>query len=52
MIFGGLAACELKRRQKVTRREVFAAEPAAPVYLWWSESAINFDHADHPNSVP
>ena len=52
MIFGGPATCKSKRKQKVTRQEVFAAEPATPVYLRWSESAITFDRADHPNIVP
>jgi len=40
MIFGGPAACESKRKQKTTRREVFAAEPATPAYLRWSDSPI------------
>jgi hypothetical protein len=42
----------LKRKQKITRREVFAAEPATPMYLWWSDDAITFDRGDHPNNVP
>ena len=52
MIFGGLLACKLKRKQKVTRWEVFAAEPATPTYLWWSDAAITFDRSDHPNNIP
>ena len=52
MIFGGPLACESKRKQKVTQREVFAAEPVTPTYLWWSNAAITFDHGDHPKSVP
>ena len=52
MIFGGPLACESKRKQKVTQREVFAAEPATPTYLRWSDATITFDHTDHPNSDP
>ena len=28
------------------------AEPAAPSFLQWSESAITFDRTDHPKSIP
>jgi hypothetical protein len=51
MIFGGPATYESMRRQKFTRREVYAAEPATPAFLRWSESAITFDRSDHPSSV-
>ena len=43
MIFGGSAAYDSKRRQKVSRREVYTAEPATPAFLRWSKSAITFD---------
>ena len=33
MIFGGSAAYDSKRRQKVARREVYTAEPATPAFL-------------------
>ena len=33
MIFCGPTACESKCKQKVTRHEVFAVEPATPAYL-------------------
>jgi hypothetical protein len=52
MIFGGLAAYESRRRQKLTRQEVYAAELATPTFLWWSKSAITFDRSDHPSSDP
>ena len=52
MIFGGSAAYDSKRRQKVARREVYTTEPATPAFLRWSESAITFDRADHPSTVP
>ena len=52
MIFGGSVAYDSKRRQKVTRREVYTAEPATPTFLRWSESTITFDRTDHPGSVP
>ena len=35
MIFGGSAAYDSKRRQKVARREVYTAEPATPAFLRW-----------------
>ena len=52
MIFGGSAAYDSKHHQKLTRREVYTAEPATPSFLRWSESAITFDRTDHPESVP
>ena len=33
MIFGGSAAYDSKRRQKVTRREVYTTEPAMLAFL-------------------
>ena len=41
-----------KCRQKLMRSEVYPAEPAMPVFLRWSESAITFDWTDHPESIP
>jgi hypothetical protein len=52
MIFGGLAAYESRRRQKLTCREVYAAELATPAFLRWSELAITFNRSDHPSSIP
>ena len=52
MIFGGPEACVSKRRIKLNEREVYAAAPAVPAYLRWSESAITFDRADHPDHLP
>ena len=52
MIFGGSAAYDSKRRQKVARREVYMAELATPAFLRWSESTITFDRADHPGAIP
>jgi hypothetical protein len=52
MIFGGGDAYGDRRCRKVARQEVFAAEPAVPRYLWWSEFSIVFDHHDHPNMIP
>jgi hypothetical protein len=52
MIFGEPAAYESRRRQKLTHREVYVAEPATRSFLRWSESAITFDRSDHPSSVP
>ena len=52
MIFGGSAAYDSKRCQKLMHHEVYTAEPAAPTFLRWSKSAIIFDRTDHPESVP
>ena len=51
MIFGGSAADNSKRHQKLARREVYTAEPAAPTFLRWLEFAITFDRTDHLESV-
>ena len=50
MIFGGSMAYNSKRRQKLARRKVYTAEPAAPSFLRWSESTITFDRTNHPES--
>ena len=52
MIFEGSAAYDSKCRQKLACHEVYTAEPAMPTFLRWSESAITFDQADQPESVP
>ena len=52
MIFGGSEAHDSKRRQKVTRRQVYTTERAMPTFLRWSESTITFDQTDHPESIP
>ena len=52
MIFGGSVDYDSKRRQKLARHKVYTAEPVAPSFLRWSESAITFDRTDHPESVP
>ena len=52
MIFGGSTAYDSKHRQKVTRREVYMAQPATSPFLQWSESAITFNRTDHPDTVP
>ena len=52
MIFGGSVAYDSNRHQKLACREVYMAKPAAPTFLWWSESTITFDWTDHLESVP
>ena len=52
MIFGGSVAYDSKRHQKLARREVYTAKPAAPSFLRWSKSTITFDRTDHSESVP
>ena len=51
MIFGGTHAYECRRKQKLTAREVNAIDSAVPTFLRWSESAITFDRADHPDYI-
>ena len=43
MIFGGSAAYDSKRSQKVARHEHYKTEPATLAFLQWSESAMTFD---------
>ena len=52
MIFGGSTANDSKCHQKVARHEVYTNGPATPAFLRWSESAITFDRANHPDTVP
>ena len=52
MIFGGSAAYDSRRCQKLACHEVYTAEPTVPTFLRWSESVITFDRTDHPESVP
>jgi len=52
MIFDGAAAYDSKHRRKLTRREVYTAEPATPSFLRWSKSAITFDRSNHLDSIP
>ncbi|XP_066373176.1 uncharacterized protein [Miscanthus floridulus] len=51
MIFGGPTVYDSKRQQKLTRCEVYAAEPATPAFLWWLRSPITFDRSNYPDSV-
>nr|AAK92690.1 putative polyprotein [Oryza sativa Japonica Group]ABF97108.1 retrotransposon protein, putative, Ty3-gypsy subclass [Oryza sativa Japonica Group] len=44
-------AYESKRKQKLPDREINAVQPDTPQYLRWSETAIKFDHLDHPDRV-
>src|SRR5437763_2963351 len=52
MIFGGSAAYESKRKQKLTAREINAVIPVTPKYLKWLEAPITFDQSDHPDNIP
>ena len=45
-------AYDSKRRQKVTRHEVYTAGPATPAFLRWLESAITFDRTNHLDTIP
>ena len=51
MIFGGSVAYDSKRRQKVTRREVYTTKLARPAFLRWSEATLTFNQTNHPESV-
>nr|AAM18158.1 Putative gag-pol polyprotein [Oryza sativa Japonica Group]AAP52753.1 retrotransposon protein, putative, Ty3-gypsy subclass [Oryza sativa Japonica Group] len=50
-IFGLPLACESKRKQKLTDREINTVQPEVPQYLCWSKIAIKFDRSDHPDRV-
>jgi hypothetical protein len=52
MIFGGRSTQLTTRKRKRERREVYAAEPATPYFLDWSEEAITFDREDHLGYIP
>ena len=52
MIYGGSAAYESKRKQKLTTREINAVIPITPKYLKWSEAPITFNRSDHPDNNP
>jgi hypothetical protein len=52
MIFGGRSTQLTTRQRKRERREVYAAEPATPYFLDWSEEAITFDREDHLGYIP
>src|SRR6266540_926527 len=52
MIYGGSAAYESKRKQKLTAREINAVMPVTPKYLKWLEAPIIFDRSDHPDNIP
>jgi hypothetical protein len=51
-MFGGPSTYESKRQQKLAFHDVYTIEPAVSSYLKWSESAIMFNRADHPDHVP
>ena len=52
MIFGGSAAHDSKRHQKLAHREVYTAKPTMSSFLRWSESAITIDRTEYSESVP
>src|SRR5438132_12567237 len=52
MIYGGSAAYESKRKQKLTARQINAIIPVTPKYLKWSEVPITFNRSDHPDNIP
>jgi hypothetical protein len=52
MIFGGPTAYDSKHRQKLARREPYAAEPATLAFLRWLRSLITFNRSNHLDSVP
>jgi hypothetical protein len=52
MIFGGRSAQLTTHQRKRERREVYATEPATPLFLDWSEEAITFGCDDHPDYIP
>jgi hypothetical protein len=51
-IYGGPDSYELRRKQKLTAREVVVVSPTTAEYLKWSEVPITFDSGDHPDLIP
>jgi hypothetical protein len=51
MTYDGRSTQLTTRQRKHERQEVYAAEPATPSFLDWSEEAITFDHDDHPDHI-
>jgi hypothetical protein len=51
-IYGGPNLYELRRKHKLTAREVMTVSPATPKYLKWSEVPITFNRNDHPDFMP
>jgi hypothetical protein len=52
MIYGGPSMCLSRRQRKHEHREIFSVQLTTPLFLDKSETAIPFDHSDHPNYVP
>jgi hypothetical protein len=52
MIFDGRSTQLTTRQRKREHREVYATEPATPLFLDWSEEAITFGRDDHPDYIP
>ena len=52
IIYGGSAMYKSKRKQKLTTQEINAVMLVTPRYLKWSEVAITFHRADHPDHIP
>jgi hypothetical protein len=50
-IYGGSDSYELRRKQKLTAREVMTLSPVTPEYLKWSKVPITFDRSEHPDFV-
>jgi hypothetical protein len=51
-IYGGPNLYELRRKQKLTTREVMAVSPTTPEYLKWFKVPIPFDYSEHLDFVP
>jgi hypothetical protein len=52
MIFGGTPPRPPRRKHNPILQEIYHTEPVVPSYLRWSETAITYDQADHPDHIP
>ena len=51
MIFGGPSTYKSRHKQKLTHREICAAEPATPSFLRWSDSTIIYDRSNQTEYI-
>jgi hypothetical protein len=52
MIFGGTSARRSRRKHKRILQDIYHTETIVPSYLRWSETAVTYDRADHPDHIP
>jgi hypothetical protein len=52
MIFNGMPTLLLRCKHMCILQEIYHTEPVVTSYLWWSETAVTYDRADHPDHIP